>query len=263
MGRRIVHYTKTQGDDPYNQTITYASAKAFFGDWESAYDGKAKGGFVGCGYTGGHAHPSGGVPFHMCVPARNGCSKFQGLCQQLMGKGVIGDFRKGTSPDGKEYFKVAQVRNPVKRALSSWAFWRSIQEAEIQKEGACHNSQCDMPPTFAELAANLKAHAGNLHWEPQTSICHGHFDFIGKIEKRAEWQPNFFAYTNLAPAMDVAQYVDSRCDDACHKAAKLCKHYTRNAFQDAVQFYQQDIERFGYKQEIEQMAKTLETDCWK
>lgn len=249
---------------------SFEDARDFFGNWTTFYDDHHAAGSVGTGFFGGKASPeSPGVPFHICVPARSGSSKMKALMEDLAAKHAIPEFRREvlTGTQTKEFFKVAQVRNPIVRALSGWAMWRGIQERENRDTGSCTNSQCNMPATFAEMARNLQMYSTNIHWTKQSTECNvaNHFDFVGKVEDRVRWEPNFFAYTNLASSMDVAEYVgeDSSSDEKLKAVHDIwCRHITPEAFDLTAAFYHDDIVSLGYTEAIDNMKKTLETECW-
>jgi hypothetical protein len=249
---------------------SFEEARDYFGDWTTFYDDHHAAGSVGTGFFGGRASPgSPGVPFHICVPARSGSSKMKALMEDLAAKQAISEFRGAVLPArlNKEFFKLVLVRNPIIRALSGWAMWRGIQERESRGNGTCTNTQCNMPATFAEMARSLQTHSTNIHWAKQSTACTvaNHFDFVGHVEDRVKWEPHFFAYTNLASSMDVADFVGEEPSPDEKRKAVLdiwCKHITREAFEQAASFYHDDIDSLGYHEQINDMKTTLETECW-
>lgn len=131
------------------------AGEGYFGDWKSWYSKFCPqcptGVEVWPGETGGRGQQGTAVGFHICVPARSGCSKWEGLVNTLRNQGVLTNFQVNVTTLVESHtFKVAQVRNPIIRALSGWLFWRGIQEEEISKTGHCTNQQCGMPDTFEE-----------------------------------------------------------------------------------------------------------------
>ena len=229
-------------------------------------------------------HRNAGRPFAMCLPAKNGSSRWLMLLRRVEGfkdyleypnfvdtNGLRYLFREPVSYQrefwtGKEHFKVFIARNPLVRALS--AYLEKKHEYQLPSSFERFVSQHLRPDKRNIIGEPV---LGDNHWWPQTELCESpaevHYDFIAHVETRSQWMPKLFDLLGIEEAAasgwgkdgsgSFSEAAGISRETQAHNLTKLAAHYTGAAFTHAACFYQRDIELLGYEEEVASLFSKL------
>lgn len=134
----------------------------------------------------------------------------------------------------ESYFKFTFVRNPWDRMVSNWKMFTTSPKRILQLKSMT-NKDLSRFDHFIDFAI----HNANHHWQPQVLFIPENLDFIGKFEDFDEDMNKLLEILGREPLK-----FDKRNTT---KRTKYQDYYTPSLIDLVGNFYQSDIEKFGYQ----------------